>query len=107
MPPLVTGAIVALIGFNLAPSAKDNFMKAPVTALVTLGSIILISVLFRGMIGRLSILLGVAIGYVTAVVRGEVDFSAIRATWEAEGLIGLPHFQTPDSTCPWPGCSSR
>ena len=96
MPPLVTGAIVALIGFNLAPSAKDNFMKAPVTALVTLGSIILISVLFRGMIGRLSILLGVAIGYVTAVVRGEVDFSAIRATWEAEGLIGLPHFQTPE-----------
>ncbi|WP_232620753.1 uracil-xanthine permease family protein [Rothia kristinae] len=96
MPPLVTGAIVALIGFNLAPSAKDNFMKAPVTALVTLGSIILISVLFRGMIGRLSILLGVAIGYVTAVVRGEVDFSAIRATWEAEGLIGVPHFQTPE-----------
>ena len=96
MPPLVTGAIVALIGFNLAPSAKDNFMKAPVTALVTLGSIILISVLFRGMIGRLSILLGVAIGYITAVVRGEVDFSAIRATWEAEGLIGLPHFQTPE-----------
>ncbi|MCT1356851.1 uracil-xanthine permease family protein [Rothia kristinae] len=96
MPPLVTGAIVALIGFNLAPSAKDNFMKAPVTALVTLGSIILISVLFRGMIGRLSILLGVAIGYVTAVVRREVDFSAIRATWEAEGLIGLPHFQTPE-----------
>ena len=31
----VTGAIVALIGLNLAPSAEVNFMKSPVTALVT------------------------------------------------------------------------
>lgn len=96
MPPVATGAIVALIGFNLAPSAKDNFMKAPITALVTLCSIVLISVLFKGMIGRLSILLGVIIGYITAVVRGEVDFTQINATWESEGLIGLPHFQHPE-----------
>ena len=80
MPPAVTGTIVALIGFNLAPSAKQNFTAAPVTALVTLGSIILISVLFRGLLGRLSILLGVAIGYVTAVIRGEVDFTSVSYT---------------------------
>lgn len=96
MPPLVTGTIVALIGFNLAPSAKANFMEAPVTAMVTLGSIILISVLFRGLIGRLSILLGVAIGYITAVVRGEVDFTAINAAWQEQGLFGLPEFHTPE-----------
>ncbi|MDO4916130.1 MAG: solute carrier family 23 protein [Rothia sp. (in: high G+C Gram-positive bacteria)] len=96
MPPLVTGAIVALIGFNLAPSAKANFMKAPVTALVTLASIIIISVLFKGMMGRLSILLGVAIGYITAVIRGEVDFTQIHQVWDEQGLFGLPHFQTPE-----------
>lgn len=96
MPPLVTGSIVALIGFNLAPSAKDNFMKAPITALVTLTSIVLISVIFKGMIGRLSILLGVIIGYITAVLRSEVDFTTIHQTWESEGLIGLPHFQHPE-----------
>lgn len=96
MPPLVTGSIVALIGFNLAPSAKKNFMDAPVTALVTLSSIVLISVLFKGMIGRLSILLGVIIGYITAVIRGEVDFTTIQRTWESEGLVGLPHFQHPE-----------
>ena len=96
MPPVVTGAIVALIGFNLAPSAKANFMKAPITALVTLISIILISVLFKGIIGRLSILLGVIIGYVTAVVRGEVDFSTIEQTVQQQGIIGLPHFQSPE-----------
>lgn len=96
MPPLVTGSIVALIGFNLAPSAKANFMEAPITAFVTLASIVLISVLFKGMMGRLSILFGVVIGYVTAVFRGEVDFSKIQQTWETQGLFGLPHFQTPE-----------
>lgn len=96
MPPVVTGSIVALIGFNLAPAAKQNFMEAPVTALVTLSSIILISVLFKGMIGRLSILLGVIIGYITAALRGEVEFEKIQQTWETEGLIGLPHFQAPE-----------
>ena len=91
MPPIVTGAIVALIGLNLAPAAKANFDKAPVTALVTLVSIILVSVLFRGILGRLSILVGVVIGYLTAMMRGEVDYSKI----DAAGWIGLPHFQTP------------
>lgn len=96
MPPAVTGTIVALIGFNLAPSAKENFTAAPVTALITLGSIVLISVLFRGLLGRLSILLGVAIGYLTAVLRGEVKFDAIQAAWEQQGLFGLPQFQSPE-----------
>ena len=91
MPAPVTGTIVALIGLNLAPSAKSNFEKAPVTALVTLLVIILVSVLFRGILGRLAILAGVVLGYFVAVLRGEVDFSKIdSAAW-----TGLPHFQTP------------
>lgn len=91
MPPVVTGVIVALIGLNLAPVAYDNFSLAPVTALVTLVAIILISVLFRGILGRLAILLGVVVGYVFAVVRGEVDFSGVRdAAW-----VGFPDFVAP------------
>ena len=78
MPPVVTGTIVALIGFNLAPAAWNNVKVAPVTAIVTLGSIILVSVFFRGILGRLAILLGVLVGYVVALVRGEVDFDAVR-----------------------------
>ena len=31
MPPIVTGAIVSLIGFNLAPAAWNNVRTAPVT----------------------------------------------------------------------------
>src|SRR3954447_16083686 len=91
MPPVVAGAIVALIGFNLAPAAGANFAKAPVTALVTLAAVILCTVLFRGMLGRLSIFLGVAVGYVFAVLAGQVDFSAVaQADW-----IGLPQFTLP------------
>ncbi|WP_104197037.1 uracil-xanthine permease family protein [Cryobacterium sp. M15] len=91
MPPIVSGAIVALIGFNLAPVAKANFDKAPLTALITLVAVILCTVLFRGILGRLSIFLGVLVGYVAAIFLGEVDFSRVAdATW-----IGLPPFTAP------------
>src|SRR3954463_8080316 len=36
LPPVVTGAVVALIGFNLAPVAKQNFEKGPLVGIVTL-----------------------------------------------------------------------
>ncbi len=91
MPPVVTGAIVSLIGFNLAPAAWNNVKAAPITAVVTILAILLVTVLFKGIVGRLSILIGVIAGYVVAVLRGEVDFSAITsAAW-----VGTPEFRAP------------
>jgi NCS2 family nucleobase:cation symporter-2 len=91
MPPVVAGAIVALIGFNLAPAAKNNFVLAPLTATITLAAVLIASVLFRGLLGRMSILVGVVVGYVAAVIQQEVDFSAIeQAAW-----VGLPTFHLP------------
>ncbi|MDO8152135.1 uracil-xanthine permease family protein [Isoptericola sp. b408] len=91
MPPVVTGVIVALIGLNLAPAAWGNFQVAPVTAVVTLVAVVLVSVLFRGILGRLAILVGVLVGYAFAVVRGEVDFAAVgEAAW-----FGAPTFTAP------------
>ena len=97
MPPVVMGSIVALIGFNLAPAVKNNWTAegiqgvawhSSVIALITLASIILITVLFRGLIGRLSIVLGVVVGYIAAVLLGEVDFVSVsNAAW-----LGLPEF---------------
>src|SRR5690606_19310792 len=82
MPPVVAGAIVALIGFNLAPVAWGSFEQAPITATITLAAVILCSVLFRGFLGRISIFLGVIIGYIVAVIRGEVDYAAVdEAAW--------------------------
>lgn len=91
MPPVVNGAIVAIIGFNLAPSAWNNFKVAPDTAIVTLLAVLLIGMLFKGMIGRLNILLGVLIGYFYAMARGQIDFSGV----ESAAWIGLPHFHMP------------
>lgn len=91
MPPVVAGAIVALIGFNLAPAAKNNFVLAPLTATITLAAVLIASVAFRGLLGRMSILVGVVVGYVAAVVQQEVDFSAVgEAAW-----VGLPTFHLP------------
>ncbi|MCL6422560.1 NCS2 family nucleobase:cation symporter [Brachybacterium sp. JHP9] len=92
MPPVVMGTIVALIGLNLVPTTyEDNFSKAPVTAVVTLLAVILCTALFKGLLGRVSVLVGVIVGYLFAVARGEVVFDAVAAApW-----IGLPEFHHP------------
>ncbi|MGF3053198.1 uracil-xanthine permease family protein [Microbacterium sp. YY-03] len=95
MPPVVAGAIVALIGFNLAPVAWANFQAAPVTALITLCAVIICGVVFRGFLGRISIFLGVIVGYIVAAVRGEVDLNLEGVAW-----VGLPQFDVPDFVSP-------
>ncbi|MBM7797477.1 NCS2 family nucleobase:cation symporter-2 [Microlunatus panaciterrae] len=91
MPPVVSGAIVALIGFSLAPAAKTNFTAQPWIATITLLAVIICSVLFRRLLGRLSIVLGVLVGYLAAVLTGQVDFSRVAdAAW-----VGLPQFTAP------------
>jgi len=91
MPPVVTGAIVAVIGLNLAPVAKDSFTKDPRVAIITLLAILVIGIAVRGFLGRLSIFLGVLIGYCTAAALGGVDFKPVQqAAW-----FGLPSFHSP------------
>jgi uracil-xanthine permease len=96
MPPVVAGAIVALIGFNLAPVAWSNFQQQPLTGSITLAAVILFSVFFRGFLGRISIVLGVVVGYIVAAFANEIDYTAFtEAAW-----IGLPQFQFPDFVSP-------
>jgi NCS2 family nucleobase:cation symporter-2 len=96
MPPVVAGTIVALIGFNLAPVAWSNVQQGPLVAAITLTAVILFSVLFRGFLGRISIFLGVVVGYIAAAFTGELDFSAVAdADW-----IGLPQFHLADFASP-------
>ena len=94
MPPVVMGAIVALIGFNLAPVVKSNWNATDNSgwvALITITAVLLITVVFRGLLGRLSIVLGMVVGYIAAVLMGEVDFSGV----ESAAWIGLPEFHLP------------
>ena len=94
LPPVVTGAIVALIGFNLAPAAKSNFEKGPFVGIVTLVFLVGALAFFRGLLGRLAIFLAVVLGYLLALALGDVDTSGIAsAAW-----MGLPEFQTPTFT---------
>ncbi|WP_370488403.1 uracil-xanthine permease family protein [Mycobacterium sp. pV006] len=94
LPPVVTGAVVALIGFNLAPVAKTNFEEGPLLGMVTLVLLVGALAFFRGMIGRLAIFVAVAAAYLLALALGEVDTSGIsEAAW-----FGLPEFQAPTFT---------
>jgi len=91
LPPVVTGTIVMVIGLNLAGAAKGNFSKGPLDAIVTLGAIALIAAISKGFMARISIFLGIAIGYVFAAVRGDVNFDGVKAAkWFA-----LPDFTSP------------
>lgn len=97
MPPAVTGAIVALIGLNLAPSAAGNFQSQPLVAVVTLVSILLFTVAGRGMVARLGILIGVIIGWVFAAITGNLAEGASDSVREA-AWIGFPQFHMPEFT---------
>ena len=91
LPPVVTGSIVALIGLNLAPVAKDQFTQQAGVALFTLAAILLLTVGLRGLPARLSVFGGVVAGYVFAAILGKVDWSAVhRADW-----FGWPDLTTP------------
>ncbi len=97
MPPAVTGAIVALIGFNLAPTAVANVETQPLVAVVTLATIIFFTVATRGMATRLSILIGVVVGWVFAALTGNIADDAAQTIADA-AWIGLPTFHIPDFT---------
>jgi NCS2 family nucleobase:cation symporter-2 len=92
MPPVVAGSIVALIGFNLAPAAISNAEAGPWMAVVTLVVLVLTVVVFKGLVGRLSIIVGVLAGYVYAAVTGALDFGPVGDA----NLFGLPDFSTPE-----------
>ncbi len=95
MPPVVTGAIVALIGFNLAPTAVSNVQTQPAIAGVTLLTIVVITVATRGMLSRLSILIGVLVGWIFAALSGGLSDDALATIGDA-AWIGLPQFHTPE-----------
>ncbi|MEI6811490.1 MAG: solute carrier family 23 protein [Actinomycetes bacterium] len=91
LPPVVTGTIVMVIGLNLAGAAKNNFSKGPLVGIVTLAAIGLISAFSTGFMGRISIFLGLVVGYVVAYAMGDVDTKAISAA----KMFATPSFTSP------------
>lgn len=101
MPPVVTGAIVAVIGLNLAPIAVksvsgngfDSWM-----ALLTVFCVGVVAVFTRGMVQRLLLLVGLLLAYgmyfllTNGAGMGQpINFAPVaQAAW-----FGVPHFTAP------------
>ena len=99
LPPAAMGPVVALIGLELSSSAASNAglldetidPKNLIVFLVTLGFAVFGSVLFRGFLSVIPILIAVIAGYVAAVACGIVDFSAVAAA----PIFAIPNFTAP------------
>jgi uracil-xanthine permease len=64
LPPAVTGAVVMLIGFNLAPVVANTYWPQDQwVALLVMLFVIVLSVAVGGFIGRIAIFLGLVFGY--------------------------------------------
>ncbi len=103
-PPAAMGAIVAIIGLELAPVATNmagltassvplgmSLKLALVVSLSTLAITILASVLLRGFLAVIPVLLGVLAGYLLSLGLGVVDLQAVSAA---------PWFQVPTLYAP-------
>ncbi|WP_062205751.1 uracil-xanthine permease family protein [Demequina salsinemoris] len=102
MPPVVTGAIVALIGLNLAGAAWNQWSVSPWTALITLSATLIAMVAFKGFLSRIAILFGGVVGAIFAALRGE--WTAPLEAWDGATAVehigdaawfGIPKFHTP------------
>lgn len=108
-PPAAMGAIVTIIGLELAPTAADmagfavggsnnpevTNMTWVIISMVTLVTVILCNVLLRGFLKIIPILIGVVVGYITAYFMGEVNFEAVqKANLFVVPAIKLAKFDT-------------
>ena len=103
LPPAAMGAVVSLIGFELTGltvrggTIGANIMTESasrgdiIVFFITIGAAVLGSVLFKGFLSTISILIASIAGYIAAIFFGMVDFSIIREA----GLFSLPNFQLP------------
>lgn len=101
-PPAAMGAVVAIIGLELAPLAMtmSGYLgeasgmtneTAMIISTFTLIITLLATVLGRGFIGIIPILIGVISGYILSWFMGVVDFSVVETTpW-----ISVPTFYEP------------
>jgi len=106
MPPVVTGAVVAVIGLNLAPIAVKGISGSALDTWVGLATVVavgLVAVRGPGIARRLPILLGGIAGYVLYLVFTNglgwgkpIDFAPVAAA----AWIGMPRFTAPSFSAP-------
>ena len=91
-PSVVVGPIIIIIGLSLASVAVDMAKTNWLIAIVSLLTAIVISIYTKGLIKLIPIFIGIIVGYLLALILGEVNYDAVReAKWFA-----LPEFTMPD-----------
>lgn len=102
LPPVVTGAVVMVIGFNLAGVATSTYLPADRwVGLIVMFAVILMAVGLRGFFGRIAIFLGLVLGYVLSWLFDVIGVGGVegdRVSWagvEAADWFGFPP-HTPD-----------
>ena len=99
LPPAAMGPVVALIGLELSGSAASNAglldevldPRKTIVFVLTLGTAVFGSILFRRFFSVIPILIAVIVGYVSALACGIVDFAEVAAA----PVFALPNFSTP------------
>ena len=95
--PIVAATVVTAIGFSLLPIGANSFAGGVgaadfgsvnnwIVGTVTLLTCLLTQVFARGFLRSLSVLVGLAVGYVLSVCMGLVDFSALQNV----GVVAMP-----------------
>ncbi len=110
LPPVVTGAVVMLIGFNLAPVVAGVYWPQDQwIALLTMVVVVVLSVGVRGFVSRIAIFVSLIVGYLLSWVAdltfgkitsfdagaGEVT-EHLRVNWD--GVLSAPWFGLPPVT---------
>ncbi|MBP6814968.1 MAG: pyrimidine utilization transport protein G [Pseudoxanthomonas sp.] len=101
MPPVVTGAVVAVIGLNLAGIPVKNMAASNFDSwmqLVTFVSVGLVAVLTRGMVQRLLILVGLIVA--TLIYAVLTNGLGLGKPMDVSGLMGAAWFGAPSFTSP-------
>ena len=99
LPPAAMGPVVALIGLELAGTAASSAglldeVISPqnmIVFLVTLLTAVIGSVVFRGFLSVIPILIAIIAGYVASLACGLVNFADVAAA----PLFAIPNFSTP------------
>ena len=92
-PPQVTGAMIAVIGLNLIPSALDMALTYLPIAIITLAIAIGINKFAKGSIRQFSVIIAVFTGLVLSFILKQVDTTAAsQASWFAIPNFRLPKF---------------
>ncbi|MBB6063434.1 uracil permease [Thermosipho japonicus] len=90
-PPVVTGPMIMVIGLSLSPVAINWSSQNWGISITVIVSVILSSTVFKGFFNLIPVLIGVSVGYLVAIITGNVDFSPIINS----GWVSIPKFMFP------------